>query len=239
MNDDFEHYIDKYYSFWQRLIPNSKIRDVLKPIWREVSHVSTRDIFRDVFARHADQLTRPEDYINHSLYFEAKTFLHGLLVVEDKLSMAHSLETRVPFLDNDLVDFAIRMPVASKLGNLGEVVRINENEPGPKTNKFFEKTHDGKLILRRVMQRHIPDRITAAVKQGFSAPDASWFRGESIDYVRDTLYSPRAAIFDYLDRSATLSLVDEHLQGRENRRLLVWSLLSLEEWCKSFGRIGA
>ena len=53
---------------------------------------------------------RPEDYINHSLYLEAKTFLHGLLVVEDKLSMAHSLETRLPFLDNDLVDFAQRSP---------------------------------------------------------------------------------------------------------------------------------
>ena len=48
--------------------------------------------------------------MNGSLYFELKTFLHGLLVVEDKLSMAHSLETRVPFLDNDLVDFAVRLP---------------------------------------------------------------------------------------------------------------------------------
>jgi asparagine synthase (glutamine-hydrolysing) len=239
VNDDFEQYVDKYYGFWQRLIPNSKIRDVFAPIWGDVGHVKTRDIFRDVFAHHAVQLTRPEDYINHSLYFEAKTFLHGLLVMEDKLSMAHSLETRVPFLDNDLVDFAMRIPVAAKLGNLGEVVRINENEPGPKTKKFFDKTQDGKLILRRVMQRHIPDRITAAAKQGFSGPDASWFRGESIDYVRDILYSPSAAIFDHLDRSATLSLVDEHLQGRENRRLLVWSLLSLEEWCKSFGRIDA
>ena len=48
--------------------------------------------------------------MNHSLYFEAKTFLHGLLLVEDKLSMAHGLETRVPFLDNDLVDFAQALP---------------------------------------------------------------------------------------------------------------------------------
>ena len=70
-----------------------------------------RDIFRDVFKRHAPIDAGPEDYVNHSLYFEAKTFLHGLLVVEDKLSMAHGLETRVPFLDNDLVDFAMRLPV--------------------------------------------------------------------------------------------------------------------------------
>ena len=63
-----------------------------------------------MFHDHAAALTRPEDYVNHSLYFEAKTFLNGLLVVEDKLSMAHGLETRVPFLDNDLVDFAMRLP---------------------------------------------------------------------------------------------------------------------------------
>lgn len=234
VNDDFEHYIDKYYAYWQRLIPNNQLRQVFSPIWQDVQHVWTRDIFRDVFTHHAERLTRPEDYINHSLYFEAKTFLHGLLVVEDKLSMAHGLESRVPFLDNDLVDFAMKLPVRMKLGNLGEVVRINENEPGPKTKKFFDRTRDGKLLLRKVMQNYIPEHVTEAVKQGFSAPDASWFRGESIDYVRATLYNPRARIFDLLDRKATLALVDDHLEGRENRRLLIWSLISVEQWCATF-----
>jgi asparagine synthase (glutamine-hydrolysing) len=84
------------------------------------------------------------------------------------------------------------------------------------------------------MQRYIPGRVTDAVKQGFSAPDASWFKGESIDYVRETLYRPRARIFDYLDRSKTLALVDEHLRGQHNRRLLIWSLLNLEEWLAVF-----
>ena len=69
-----------------------------------------------------------EDYINNSLYFEAKTFLHGLLVVEDKLSMAHSLETRVPFLDNDLVDFAQKIPVKFKIKKINKINKIDENE---------------------------------------------------------------------------------------------------------------
>lgn len=64
-----------------------------------------QEIYLPMYSKLSKNQT-PEEYINHSLYFEAKTFLHGLLVVEDKLSMAHSLETRVPFLDNDLVDFA-------------------------------------------------------------------------------------------------------------------------------------
>jgi len=234
VNDDFDHYVDKYYGFWQRLLPGNEVREVFSPIWKEVAPVSTKSIFRDVFHQHAGRLTRPEDYINHSLYFEAKTFMHGLLVIEDKLSMAHSLETRVPFLDNDLVDFAMRLPVRLKLGNLGEVVRLNENEPGGKTKKYFEKTKDGKLLLRKAMERHIPSRITGREKQGFSAPDASWFKGDSIEYVRRELYEGTPRIYEYLDRPSVQRLVNEHLEGRQNRRLLIWSLLSLEKWLGCF-----
>lgn len=234
VNDDFEHYVDKYYGFWQRLIPNAAIRQVFAPVRAEVEDVWTRDIFRDVFNRHAHNLTRPEDYINHSLYFEARTFLHGLLVVEDKLSMAHGLESRVPFLDNDLVDCAMKIPAHLKLGSLGDVVRLNENEPGSKTARYFDKTRDGKLILRKVVQRHVPAEISDGVKQGFSAPDASWFRGDSIDYVRRTLFARDARIFEFLDRPATLALVEEHLSGAQNRRLLIWSLLCVEQWCRLF-----
>lgn len=234
VNDDFEHYIDKYYKFWQRLIPNKSIEQVFAPIWGDVQHVWTRDIFRDVFTQHAAELTRPEDYVNHSLYFEAKTFLHGLLVVEDKLSMAHGVETRVPFLDNDLVDFAMRLPVSMKLGNLGDVVRLNENEPGNKTRKYFEKTQDGKLLLRRMMERYVPEEVTKGVKQGFSAPDASWFKGDSIEYVERRLFSDQSGLYDYLDRRSLQDLVREHLSGHKNRRLLIWSLLNVDMWISEF-----
>ncbi|MFK3774614.1 asparagine synthase (glutamine-hydrolyzing) [Pseudomonas sp. NPDC089406] len=233
-NDDFEHYIDKYYQFWQRLIPNSEIKQVFAPIWGDVKHVWTRDIFRDVFKHHADNLYTPEDYINHSLYFEAKTFLHGLLVVEDKLSMAHGLESRVPFLDNDLVDFAMRCPVRLKLNNLADVVRLNENEPGRKASKYFEKTNDGKQILRDVMGRYIPQDISKADKQGFSAPDASWFKGDSIEFVKNRLLSSDQGIYEYLDKGSVTKLLNEHLSGQKNRRLLIWSLLSFDAYLKGF-----
>jgi len=228
--NNFDDYVDQYYGFWQRLIDNTHIKKVFAPIWGDVSHVWTRDIFRDVFLNHENKLERPEDYINHSLYFEAKTFLHGLLVVEDKLSMAHGLETRVPFLDNDLVDFAMSCPVRLKLNNLSEVMRINENDPGNKQNQFFQKTRDGKQILRDVMRNHIPKDITDAVKQGFSAPDGSWFKGESIDYVRRQLVHGNPRIYEYMDRSAVHGLIDEHLSGKQNRRLFIWSLLNVEQW---------
>lgn len=238
VNDDFEHYVDKYYAYWQRLIPNAEIKQVFAPIWNDVKHVWTRDIFRNVFASHADTLTRPEDYVHHSLYFEAKTFLHGLLVLEDKLSMAHGLETRVPLLDNDLIDFAMRVPASLKLARLSEVVRLNENEPGNKTARYFEKTQDGKLLLRKAMQRYIPKAVTEGIKQGFSGPDASWFKGESIDYVRTRLFAKNAQIYEYLDRKVVQSMVEEHLSGQANRRLLIWSLLNFEEWLAAFANGG-
>ena len=103
------------------LIPNKAIINLFSPIHKNQKKVWTRDIFKSVF-KNSLSAKKPEDYINNSLYFEAKTFLHGLLVVEDKLSMAHSIETRVPFLDNDLVDFAQKIPVGLKLKNLNKLL---------------------------------------------------------------------------------------------------------------------
>jgi asparagine synthase (glutamine-hydrolysing) len=229
-NQNFEHYIDQYYLYWQRLVDNRQLKQMFAPVASEVAGVWTRDIFRDVFATHDNVLDRPEDYINHSLYFEAKTFLHGLFVVEDKLSMAHSLENRVPFMDNDLVDFSMQCPVGLKLNNLAEVLKINENEPGRKQDKYFQKTNDGKHLLRDMMSRYIPEDITRAEKQGFSSPDASWFKGESINFVKRTLLNGNARIYDVLDKSAVEPLVEQHLEGQQNRRLLIWSLLNVEAW---------
>lgn len=228
--NNFEDYIDKYYLYWQRLVSNKEIKCLFEPIWDEVKDVSTRDIFRDVFLTHENELDRPEDYINHSLYFEAKTFLHGLFVIEDKISMAHGLETRVPFMDNDLVDFAMRCPVSLKLNNLDSVVRINENDPGDKQGQFFKRTNDGKQILREVMGKYIPESIATGEKKGFSSPDASWFKGESIDFVKRRLLNGFAPLYDYLDSFSVERLIREHLDGKENRRLLIWSLLNVNEF---------
>jgi asparagine synthase (glutamine-hydrolysing) len=234
VNQDVDDYISKYYAFWSRLVPDELRSKFFAPhVWRELSDIDTVEIFRGELPS-GEAPRSPDEYVNHSLHLEARTFLHGLFVVEDKLSMAHSLENRVPFLDNDLVEFAQRLPVRLKLRDLSEIVRLNENEPGPKTERYFEKTRDGKLLLRQVMERYVPDEVTKQVKQGFTGPDSSWFRGDSIDYVRDQLLSPQAAIYEFLDPAGVRPLVEEHLAGKANRRLLLWSLLSFEQWCHTF-----
>ncbi len=234
VNRDFEDYIDKYYGFWQRLVRNRDLQRVFAPIWDKVKHVWTRDIFRDVFQDRLQAPSTPEEYVNRSLYFEAKTFLHGLFVVEDKLTMAHSLESRVPFMDNDLVDFAMHLPVKFKLGNLQEVVKQDENEFVGKASKYFQKTRDGKLLLRKMMQTYVPEKITKGVKQGFSSPDQSWFKGESLGFVKERFFKNTSPIYQYLHKARVYELVNEHFEGKKNRRLFIWSLMNFDEWLKAF-----
>jgi len=233
---NFNQYVDEYYLYWQRLVDNTILKDMLSPVWSEVKDVWTRDIFEQVFKNHSNSLEKPEDYINHSLYFEAKTFLHGLFIVEDKLSMAHSLETRVPFMDNDLVNFAMECPVSLKLNNLGKILRVNENEvgKGSKTNVYFQKTNDGKQILRNVVSNFVPEHVTSAPKQGFSSPDASWFKGESIEFVRSITFNKNSKIFNFLNYNVVQNLVNEHMKGHKNRRLLIWSIINFEAFLKKY-----
>jgi asparagine synthase (glutamine-hydrolysing) len=232
---DFESYVERYYKYWQRLVPNKTIHRLFQPhIWEIVKEKLTINIFRDVLRRHEPSVFTPESCVNQSLYFECKTFLHGLLLVEDKLSMAHGLENRVPFLDNDLVDFATQMPVAAKLRDLGEVLRIDENEVGPKKQLFLGRTNDGKLVLRKALGRHLPPDYIEGVKQGFSGPDSSWFRGESMSYVERLLLDNKAALYDFLRFDTISELIREHLSGQVNHRLLIWSLLSFEWWLRVF-----
>jgi asparagine synthase (glutamine-hydrolysing) len=85
-----------------------------------------------------------------------------------------------------------------------------------------------------MMKNYVPREIEDGEKQGFSGPDGSWFKGDSIDYVRRLLYNGNARIYDYLDREAVQALVHEHLHGMSNRRLLIWSLIYLENLLEIF-----
>jgi asparagine synthase (glutamine-hydrolysing) len=232
--DGREDYYGRYYDFWQRLVPDDdKLRLFNAETKRRIADHSTFDVFRGVFADWPGAFRSTEDYVNASLYFELRTFLHGLLVVEDKLSMAHSLETRVPFLDNDLVDLALRTPARFKLRNLDRLVPMDENDVG-KRLLYGLATNDGKAVLRKAMRGLIPRSVAERGKQGFSAPDASWFRGESIDYLNGLLRDPRARIYEFLRPEYVSFVLDEHSSGRVNHRLLIWSLLNFEWWCRIY-----
>lgn len=229
-----DDYMRRYYEFWQRLVPDDEKRLLYNPATlARIGEVSAFDQFRSVFDHYGRDIEGRDGYVSASLYFELKTFLPGLLLVEDKLSMAHSLETRVPFLDNDLVNFAVRLPPRHKVGSLDSIRSVDENAAG-KRQRWELETSEGKAVLRRAMAQIIPPEVASRTKQGFSAPDASWFRGESIDYINRALREPGARVYELLSRDYVTRILDEHTRGQVNHRLLIWSLLSLEWWIRTF-----
>lgn len=232
---DFNSYAQHYYRFWQRLVADEDKAALFQVGVREQMDASFPETtFNRVLegcgtSRELD----PQSCVARALAFEAKTFLHGLLLIGDKLSMANSLEERFPFLDNDLVDFAMRLPVILKIKNLESTARIDENETS-RNQKYLMRYDDGKNVLREAMHSFLPPRITARKKQGFSAPDETWFRGENFEYVRETLLSKNSKMDRYLDPKYVQKIMNEHASGI-NHRLLIWSFLSFEEWCRQFG----
>jgi len=193
-----------------------------------------RKVFERVFTFN-DKLKydTPQDHINNSLYFEIKTFLPALFLVGDKLSMAHGLEERFPFMDNDLVDFAMKVAVEHKLGNLEkELEQIDENLEYKK--KVYQEYDDGKNVLRKAMKSYIPKKIIERKKQGFSAPDESWYRGENANYIKEILLNSNTLSTQFIKKDYIKKIVYEHLNEGKNHRLLIWSFLNFEWWCRKF-----
>ena len=232
---DNRTFYDNYYEFWQRLVADDKKVALFQPgVFSKIDKSGPRKVFERVFS-FIDKLQydTPEHHIQNSLYFEIKTFLPGLLLVGDKLSMANGLEERFPFMDNDLVNFAQSIPVRHKLGNLELMKKIDENETGNKV-KRYQHYNDGKNVLRQAMKDIIPERIINRKKQGFSAPDESWYRGENAEYVKELLLGKNITSAEFIDPKFVHRIIDEHINQKKNHRLLIWSLMCFEWWCRLF-----
>jgi len=233
-----EDFFNQYYNFWQRLV-NSEDREkkLFTDNVTEYELERPRRVFERVFLFNDNlKYDKPEQHIQNSLYFEIKTFLPGLLLVGDKLSMANSLEERFPFLDNDLVDFAQKVPVKHKLGNLTrEIERIDENASAKIKDKMSYRLYDdGKNVLRKAMTDLLPASILCNKKQGFSAPDESWYRGENASYVKDILINNKTISTEFINKKYIEKIINEHMNMGINHRLLIWSFMNFEWWCRLF-----
>ncbi len=216
-----EAFDDAYFRYWHRLLPPAELPGLLAPDLR--THLGeTRASFDAVMARAPHPGPGGSDreaLLARALAFEFETFLHGFLVTEDRISMAHSLETRVPFLDNALADLAFSLPVATK---------VDMETLGGHEGSAPMATAEGKMVLRTAMESYLPPEFTRQKKQGFSPPDENWFRGPSMDYLKAVLLDPRTLARPWFDPGFMTARLDEHFTGRRNHRLLIWSLLSVE-----------
>ena len=231
---DQKSYFDNYYGFWQRLVNDETKKELFTDsIYSSINIDKPREVFERVFTFNKKlKYDTPEQHINNSLYFEIKTFLPGLLLVGDKLAMANGLEERFPFLDNELVNFAQKIPVKHKLGNLQNMKKIDENISSKK-NKYQE-FNDGKNVLRKAMMDFIPESIVNRKKQGFSAPDESWYRGENADYIKELLLNKKTVSSEFINPKYVEKIINEHMNDRVNHRLLIWSFMNFEWWCRLF-----
>jgi asparagine synthase (glutamine-hydrolysing) len=163
--------------------------------------------FRDYFER-----VRGVDPIGQLLYVNTKTYLPGdLLVKTDRMTMANSLEARCPFLDQEFLEFAARIPSNLKLKGL--------------TTKY---------ILKKPLEGLVPREIIHRRKHGFGVPLGRWFRTDLKDYVREVLLSPRALRRGYFREGVLRRLVDEHQNSKRDHGHRLWSLLTLEMWHRVF-----
>ncbi|MBK7393994.1 MAG: asparagine synthase (glutamine-hydrolyzing) [Chloracidobacterium sp.] len=147
-----------------------------------------------------------EDVLDKLLYADTKTYLHELLMKQDQMSMAASIESRVPFLDHKLVEFTARMPREMKL-----------------------RGGTTKWILREAMKGILPTEILDRPKMGFPVPIGGWFRGEFKHIVDEYVLGSRAMGRGIFDAGFVKKLVAEHNAGANHDERL-WSLVNFEIW---------
>lgn len=217
--ESFDDFLVRYYRYWNRLVPEPQRERFFSP---EVLRAAGGHDPADSFRLAAEGARAVQDPLRRALYVEAKTFLHGLLVIEDKLSMAHSLESRVPLLDHTLVDFVTRLPTRYLINH-----RWEKNPDG-------DENLAGKYLFRRAMEGILPDPVLRKRKQGFSAPDQSWYQGPLMSYIKTVLLDKKTLSRGYFREASIRQVLDEHLAGKVNHRLLIWSLLSFEFWNRLF-----
>jgi asparagine synthase (glutamine-hydrolysing) len=148
------------------------------------------------------------------LYFDQTSWLpDNLLERGDRMSMAASIEARVPFLDHELAEFASSLP-----------------------DRYRVRGMCSKWILREAGKRLLPERILRRPKVGFRVPVNRWFRGEMREYLLDHLQGGASMIRDYFDPRALDRVLADHLGGRQNHEKLLWALLNLEIWHRQYAR---
>lgn len=225
-----DEFARQYYQFWHRMVPSKDFQALTAPI----SHSNQYDSFEVFNSRLREVELRAErsDFSlpNAALLFEMETFLQGLLIVEDKASMAHGLEVRVPLLDNDVIDAALATPFSFKVEQSVKQI-FEQYGRGASTMPSFAS---GKIILREVLSRHVPPEIIAGRKQGFSPPFETWFRTGMRSWVESDVFGPNSRLAGLIDLRIARRLWGEHINGVANHRLFVWGMISLHLCIETF-----
>ncbi|HEX7176558.1 MAG TPA: asparagine synthase (glutamine-hydrolyzing) [Pyrinomonadaceae bacterium] len=155
--------------------------------------------------------TDADSLLNRLLYADTKTYLHELLMKQDQMSMAASIESRVPFLDHKLVEFSARLPERLKLRGW--------------TTKY---------VLRRAMKGVLPEPILTRPKMGFPVPFGAWLRGRHRGVLDEYVLGERARARGIFEADFVGQLASEHVAGLRDHSSRLWSLVNFEVWLRQF-----
>ncbi len=147
------------------------------------------------------------EMLQRLLYTDIKTYLVELLMKQDNMSMAASVESRVPFLDHRLVEFAVNIPQHVQVGGFA-----------------------GKRILKKAVEELLPRSILDRPKLGFPTPWSRWLAGPQLEQIRSLLLEPRSLDRRLFEPSAVERLFHEHRAGHRDHADRIWRLLNLELW---------
>lgn len=201
--DPAARYVDSL-AFFDEKAKRRLLSDATARLLRQ--HDSTA-AFRQLF-----NVSTSPDRIDHLIYLDSKTYLPGdILAKVDRMSMAHSIETRAPLLDHKLIEYVQTIPGSLKLHGM-----------------------ETKHILKRAVAGLVPDEIIHRPKKGFSVPIRQWFKRELKDLLHDTLSDQRTRERGLLNPRAVRALVNEHQLGRRDHAQQLWGLLTLELWHRAF-----
>jgi asparagine synthase (glutamine-hydrolysing) len=166
----------------------------------------------DPYAAYHAALARTDarTMLDRLLYADTKTYLHELLMKQDQMSMAASIESRVPFLDHPLVEWVATLPDSMKL-----------------------RGYTTKHVLREAMRPHLPAEILSRKKMGFPVPVGAWFRGAYRHVVDEYVLGERALARGVFEPAAVRALVARHRAG-ENHSERLWALVTFEMWQRIF-----
>jgi asparagine synthase (glutamine-hydrolysing) len=170
-----------------------------------------RETASEIFRAHAAR-ANAGDHVASLLYLDAKTYLPGdILTKVDRMSMAASLEARVPLLERDLVEFVSRMPASLKM-----------------------RGAESKYVFKRAVRGLVPDEILDRPKQGFGVPIGEWINRELRERIHDTFADPRTRSRGIVEPAYVDVLLAEHERGRRDHSNPLWSLFVLELWHRAY-----
>ena len=205
--------VDKFQKLRSSILSAGKIEDIYNSV-KMIQNYTVNElcIFKENNSEKVEKYYRYKTIEESLMISDILTYLHSdILVKLDRASMFSSLETRAPFLDNRIAEIAWLIPLSLKI-------------------KQFKGKQSGKIILRRILSKYIPDKLLNRPKQGFTMPTGPWLKGPLKNWAKDLLSYETIKKQGFIDPKIVETILNNHLNGSEDNTSRLWNILMWQAW---------